>query len=540
MKRFFITLAAALLAIPAMQAGNINGRVLADGKPLEGVLVSDGVKIVRTNALGRYSMDSDKVEGSVFVITPSGYYAQTLDGLRPGFWQDLHLPVDQAETHDFNLVSENQDVYTVLFPADMHLSNDPRRNDLNRFKEIALPVIRELAAKAEGPVYSFNMGDTTHEIYWGQFNFNEADGLRFLQDVGYPTRMYAIMGNHDHDASIVGEDVDHRSAWLENDCWGPGRYSVNIGGDHWIFLDDMVYINEAGKGKKAPGVNGDRSYKTKFTKEQMAWLELELSYVPSNAHVYICTHAPIFGSRRADGVAIPTDQMDKIADMCKRFTKGVDMFSGHIHMFDICDCQKYPNFHQYSLPAVSGTLWETRQDWPLINSDGGDAGIFSGRFSKGDREYKYTTFAYGEKYYRVYDMNTVGNIYRNNEGVKKQQELFASTRKDYSDKQWKNWVFVNYYGWRPGDKVEMFENGKPLKVIREEYEDPVKNLAYEIPILMNPVNYHHPSKSDYCRHMFEAKARSATSTVTLRITAEDGTVRFQEDIARPQAWPFTE
>ena len=50
-------------------AQNITGRVTSEGRPVEGVCVSDGVSIVRTDADGRYALQSDKRQGFVFIMT---------------------------------------------------------------------------------------------------------------------------------------------------------------------------------------------------------------------------------------------------------------------------------------------------------------------------------------------------------------------------------------------------------------------------------------------------------------------------------------
>ena len=319
MKRILTVLALAACCVQVL-AGNVCGRVTCNRQPMAGVAVSDGISIVFTDRDGRYSIDSDKRDGSVFVITPSGYVARSIDGLRPGFWQPLYLAPELEEVHDFVLEKQDQSRYTVVFLADMHLSNDPARDDLNRFRNEVMPVIRRQAAAATGAVYTINLGDTTHDIYWGEFNFNETDALRLLQDLEYPTPMYSIMGNHDHDPSVVGDDVDRRAAWRERDCWGPGQFSVNIGGDHWVFLDNIIYINVEGKGKKAPGVLGDRSYLNELTEDQMAWLEKDLALVDKDARVFICTHAPMLFSGRSSGLLMPRKQVQRIAELCSPAT----------------------------------------------------------------------------------------------------------------------------------------------------------------------------------------------------------------------------
>ena len=529
--------AALLLCCAAALGGNIAGRVICNGQPVNGVPVSDGRAIVLTDRDGRYSIDSDKSDGTVFIITPSGYIARSIDGLRPGFWQPLYLSADQEEIHDFVLEKQSQNRYTMLLLADMHLSNDPSREDLKRFRNIVMPVIRREAAASRGHVYTANMGDTTHDIYWGEFNFNESDALRLLQDLCYPTPMYSIMGNHDHDPSVVGEDVDRRAGWRERDCWGPGQYSVNIGDDHWVFLDNIFYINVEGKGKKAPGVAGDRSYQSILTEEQFAWLEQDLSLVDEDTRVYICTHAPALFSGRESGLLMPPEQVRRISELCAPFTHDVIIFSGHTHRNDICDHPDFPNIHQRTLPATSGIMWTTPVGWPLYSSDGSDAGIWIGEFASGQEpRFRLETYQYGEKYYRFYDMNAVGEAYRASEGVKKQQELFGSSRLDYGKRKWRNYVFVNYWGWEPGDWVEMYEKGRKLKVEDTRYEDPAKNFAYELQRVMSPYKHSTKSSKDVTYHMYVAKTTSPKTDVTVRIYGRDGSLKDEKVFSRPRGF----
>ena len=526
-----------LLCSASAFAGGIKGRVLCGGVPMTGVPVSDGVSIVLTGRDGRYSMESDKSGGSVFLITPSGYIARSIDGLRPGFWQPLYLPAEQDEIHDFVLEKQSQQRYSVILLADMHLSNDPARQDILRFRETVMPQVRREAAAARGRVYTVNLGDTTHDIYWGEFNFNESDGLRLLQDICYPTPMYSIMGNHDHDPSIVGEDVDRRSGWRERDCWGPGQYSVNMGDDHWIFLDNIFYINVEGKGKKAPGVAGDRSYQSILTEAQFAWLEKDLSLVDEDARIFVCTHAPVLYSGRSSGLLMPREQVERLCELFAPFSHDVTVFSGHIHRNDICDHPDFPRLHQRSLPATSGIMWTTPVDWPLYSSEGSDAGFWVGEFVSGkEPRYRLETYLYGEKYMRFYDMNAVGEAYRASEGVKRQQELFPDTRLDYGKKKWRNYVFLNYWGWEPGDRVEMYEKGRKLKVEDTRYEDPVKNFAYELPRVMSPYKHSSKASKDSTYHMYVAKTSSAKTPVTVKVYSASGALKQESVFQRPR--PF--
>ena len=89
----------------------------------------------------------------------------------------------------------------MVFLTDVHLSNDPTRGDLQVFREITMPFLKAKidSLRREGPVYSANLGDFTHELFWGKCNYGLADGYRTFLDEGYPAMMYSIPGNHDND-----------------------------------------------------------------------------------------------------------------------------------------------------------------------------------------------------------------------------------------------------------------------------------------------------------------------------------------------------
>lgn len=216
MKRHFLYILAALVIVTGgcARTGNIRGKVTIDGKPLAGVQVSDGVNIVLTDSKGRYYIDSKKADSVVFITTPSDAVAVSEDGLRPGFWARLTKSPDEVERHDFELLTENQERYSVLFLADLHLSNDPDKDDLRRFRERVVPFIRKKAAESDGPVYMMNLGDLSHDIFWYEFDFDVDDAYKVIAEQKLPLKMYSVPGNHDHDGAIVGDNVDFRSGWL--------------------------------------------------------------------------------------------------------------------------------------------------------------------------------------------------------------------------------------------------------------------------------------------------------------------------------------
>ena len=297
MRRLVLLAALALLPV-CLQAGTVKGRVTAAGKPVAGVPVSDGRQIVLTDARGRYSMKTDKADSIVFITTPSGYTAGRIDAVRPGFWQLLTKAPGKKEVHNFTLVPENQDNYSIIFITDCHFANDPSRNDLGRFTQNVLPAIKLEydAAAAKGAVYTVNLGDFAHDRYWYDFGFNEYKAEQFLVQSGYPSPVYSVTGNHDNDGAVagLGEKTDFVSAWNYRHTWGPACYSVNIGGDHWIFMDSVEYLNEGEPDAKHKNINGRRNYRCHFLDKDIEWLRKDLSYVPGDSRIFFCCHVPVF------------------------------------------------------------------------------------------------------------------------------------------------------------------------------------------------------------------------------------------------------
>ena len=60
------------LGAKAAKGATVYGTVECNGTPLEGVVVSDGVEVVKTDKKGVYNIASEKRTGYVFISIPSG------------------------------------------------------------------------------------------------------------------------------------------------------------------------------------------------------------------------------------------------------------------------------------------------------------------------------------------------------------------------------------------------------------------------------------------------------------------------------------
>ena len=514
-------------ALSSCSQGGISGKVSCDGQPVEGVCVSDGTSIVRTDARGRYKLKSDESDSLVFITTPGGYVAKAIDEIRPGFWQWVDGDPATAEKIDFELVREDQDDYRVVFITDCHFTHHPKREDFRRFEESALPVVREKAAEARergAAVYSFNLGDFSHDLYWYDYGLNELEAEKYLCSAGYPAMVYSLSGNHDNDAAMAGSDEsnDKPSAWCYRRTWGPDRYSVNIGSDHWIFLDNIIYINSGKPRAGHKNIHGSRNYSCRFTPSQFAWLEKDLSFVDPSSRVFLCCHCPVFNDR-SKSERIDPSQLDTLDRIFSAFPH-VDIFSGHSHKLRYTACEGYPRFSQYIISATSGNMWEAPLDCRNVGSDGSDQCIMV--LDSGAQEPQLVCVDGDGVPMRLYDANAVGRYYRTDSDMQEIKKI-APARTFYGDAKWRNYVLANCWGMRPGDSVQMLQGGRVIPMERLKADDPLFVATY----VRGKVKKN--SKDHTKAELYAAKASDASSPVTVRIIREDGSVRFEKSLQRP-------
>lgn len=183
---------AALLAAPVRSAGlpplpdkpgaTVKGYVECEGRGVEGVVVSDGFNVVKTDAEGRYWLKT-KLSRSEFVMisTPRGYDPEVYSGFLPKFFHALDKTADKksVQQFDFHLTRAANDDYTLLVVADEHVSgrvidippgsgNVIAPVDSIQFRDDFMPRLVEYADSLmrRTPVYGLNLGDMTHSEYW--------------------------------------------------------------------------------------------------------------------------------------------------------------------------------------------------------------------------------------------------------------------------------------------------------------------------------------------------------------------------------------
>ena len=111
MKKIFISFLVGINAVCALQAKEIKGTVKdTEGKAVAGVVVSDGLNTVTTDAKGRFEMDADKDSRFVFVSTPAGYISSTLEG-KTLFYKEIR---NKTKSYDFVLQKNSRMTGTTM------------------------------------------------------------------------------------------------------------------------------------------------------------------------------------------------------------------------------------------------------------------------------------------------------------------------------------------------------------------------------------------------------------------------------------------
>ena len=501
------------------EGSTVWGLVSCEGKGIPGVVVSDGVEVVATDSRGVYQMHSAKQNGYVFISVPSGYEVAAR-GVLPQFHKQVAKSAYVCERIDFSLYeSGDQTNHTMLYFGDMHMAN--RTKDRAQFRTFTSEINEYMKANSSAKVYAITLGDMT----WDQFWYTNAYGFdEYLTDVNAieGLQIFHTIGNHDHDMNATG-DFYTVAKFREKLC--PNYYSFNVGDIHYVVLDDIECTNAT-----ASTTDGSvRSYKNNLTSEILDWLKKDLSFVPKTNPLVVTLHAPVHDRNGNASVGNNSVFLSLIYDY------NTTIVSGHSHVLYNVVKSKYV---EQNSGAVCAAWWWAGKYNPTFNigTDGAPNGYRITSVSGKEQNSLFKAIGHPEDYqFRAYDRNSIC-INAANYGVLPEREsiLFEEDYGSYRTASSANEVIVNVWDWDPSWKVEMFENGKALSVSQMSGSyDPAFLIAYTIPRLLenNGVTWH----SSKTNHLFKAAASSATSSVEIKVTDDEGRV-YTQTMARPLAF----
>ena len=502
----------------------VYGKVSCEGTGLAGVVVSDGVEVVKTDAKGVYQMKSKKHHGYVFVSTPSGY-EPLVNGILPRFHAQLKANAATPERVDFQLKKvEGQDNHRMLMLGDIHLA--ARNDDKKQFAEFVKDLNATVSA-TPGKVYALTLGDMTWDLYWldNKYSFKEyladAAGIKGVM-------LYHTIGNHDHSMYYMG-DFDTVKDYKEN--IGPTYYSFNIGKVHYVVLDDVECKNGTLDHNRTDGAY-ERDYDKAghVVSDELAWLEKDLASVPNGTPLVVTMHIPLF---TPTGTVSFTDSQD-LLDVLKKYPE-VHLFTAHTHTVYNKDQLATDHLFEHNAGALCATWWWTGKLTPgvHIGQDGSPGGYTILDIAGTDFKWQYKATGKDTDFqFRTYDRNQIH--------ITKAAYCPKYTGTDFKPSTWgsassANEVYINVWNWDPKWTVEVTENGKPLTVSRlvSGELDPLHYIAYTTKRFASNAATTFKTEKNY--HMFKVTASSPNSTLDIKVTDRFGNV-YTETMTRPKAF----
>ena len=289
-RREFLELSAAAAGcgwLESAVAGDstIRGRVAAGGRGLFGVVVSDGLRCVRTGVDGSFSLPRREGARFVAVSPPCGY-----------LMKDWYRRISSSATYDFSLErtvtgsSKNGCRFVQVADSEISEDNAENRQWVSEVRQIAY---------AERCAFIVHTGDICYLR-----GMQAHAKLMNTSNMGMPV-LYCL-GNHDLVAGDYGEQAFE-------ELFGPSRYSFNAGGIHFL----VVPMTEGWDFK--PGYDED---------ELADWLRADLAMVKPKQPVMVFSHMLFHAKKESEsGLVIGKKRPLDLRSVCN--FKG--FVYGHVH-----------------------------------------------------------------------------------------------------------------------------------------------------------------------------------------------------------------
>lgn len=521
------------LPMGAPEVGTYNytvcGQVLCEGKGMAGVHVSDGIIIATTDAEGRYSLNSKKKLGYVFMEIPSGYMpavnpeTEAEQTAFPRFWQSLSYPWDvkRVEVHDFHLQPQSNGHHMMIFGADPQFTGD-LRNDVAQYKQVVIPKMKDLVKESgEVPMYSTMLGDLSFDYKWNIFNLQSYHDLLVSQK--YPMPHFSVIGNHDYNLWTPPTDsTDYKASADFRTILGPTYYSFNLGKAHYVVLNDMDYTNK----------NYSGNHGISLSSEMMSWLRKDLANVSKSSPLFISMHCPVWRLDNSFNTVQWVMSSTDVATLQNAVAgfKEVHVMTGHNHNLQVK--QPSANIHEHTLMAVGGNLWAAGEKSTYLVSDDGTPGGYLLFDIDGEHvKWDFVSWQHGNAQFRIIDANEAKKVYETNSIV---QALLKEipTHTDYRTLP-NNSLVINVFNFDSKWDIQAFEGDKQIACTRRWLDDVSSIISTEIYYYKGPgqpIDF----KATNSSHAFLVQAQTADQPITIRVTDRWGTI-YTRTVERPIA-----
>ncbi len=316
----------------AAEMRTLTGRVHCAGKGVAEVVVTDGENFTTTDAEGRYALRSSDDSRLVYITIPAGYRVASKQSV-PQFWHRIEA---DRTTYDFELMAKAQDdthhgFVVIADPQIWHQKEFPAL--LAGAKDI-----RKTVESYTIPFHGICCGDVTSYDHAFYTRYNET-----MSEAGID--FFSTPGNHD----MTLYDRSHEtSVRLWEESFGPVCYSYNVGKVHYVVVNDNFYIGR------------DYFYIGYLDERQFAWLERDLSYVPTGSTVILALHIPTTCDE-SDRKQFEYRNIANVMTNARALHQMLEPYSAHIlsgHTHTTFNQIITERLYEHVIPALSGAWWQ--------------------------------------------------------------------------------------------------------------------------------------------------------------------------------------
>lgn len=350
---------------------NGDGRRQSGEAGVAGVLVSNGLEVVATDAAGGYTIDV-RDDMDLSVVQPSGWRVPVDDRNVPQFFH-IHKPGGSPEGLRYGGLDD-----TGPMPARI---NFPLRRLADHGDDFRCAVIGDSQTYAGDEIgylrdsvvtdlLAMDLGEGDCALYLGDVVGDDLGLIDRLLEIGAAAGVpqWPVYGNHDMDFDV--DDPAHAT-----DTWrarvAPPYYAFELGEATFVVLNNVVYPcgeTDARREGRDHCLDDEPGYNGRVDEAQMRWLENLLSHLPEDRMVVIAHHIPMVSFVDADS---PIHQTDNAAEIHRLLADRPALsLSGHTHTIENhapgqsfagwaeqVDVERLP-FRHIIAGAASGNWWQ--------------------------------------------------------------------------------------------------------------------------------------------------------------------------------------
>lgn len=335
---------------------NGNGRRDRGERPLPGVRVSDGRRIVATDASGRYALPVESGR-TTFVVKPAGYRLPRREDGLPDGWTNIQpdpgpalkyggVPVRFPDCRDFALVPETgkNDWAAREKPLQVLVFGDPQPKSLVDVDYYRRDIVEPLG-RDHGADLGISLGDIVDD------DLSLFPAVKAV-DATLATPWLHVPGNHDIDFDAPD---DARSLDSFRHAFGPDTRAWEEHQANFIVLDDVLY---------QPG--GKPEYIGGLREEQFEFLEAYLGGADRSRLLVLALHIPLFDTGTGGETFRKADR-ERLFALLKDFPRRL-VLSSHTHRQRhhyhdaVGGWQGATPLHEYNVGAACGGFWTGVKD----------------------------------------------------------------------------------------------------------------------------------------------------------------------------------